>query len=169
MEAKSFEEVVDKSIFGNCTVLIDEQLPQNCDFLILEFVRLFGFTIFQWNDQGEFLRSELEKWNIYGTVNSYYDFNSENENVCNPNNDINDDIFAQRMLGYDVKSKVNVFRSSTATTRDYYDYDIIIKVEKLISGCSSKIDGQIRIFRRDQVLYDLKYKITSEKVLYFLD
>ncbi|KAM0680276.1 hypothetical protein GINT2_001662 [Glugoides intestinalis] len=168
MEAKSFEEVFDKSIFQKNTILIDEQLSQNCDFLILELVRLFGFTVFQWNDAGEFLRSEMEKWNIFGIVGSYYDFNAENESFYKQKSDINDDILAQRMLGHCIKSKIDIFRAATASPKDYYDYDIVIKIEKLISGCSNKIDGQISIFKRDQILYKLKYKITTDNVLYFL-
>ncbi|ELA42450.1 uncharacterized protein VICG_00549 [Vittaforma corneae ATCC 50505] len=160
MQEKQFEEVFDMSIFQENTIVIDEDTSQNCDFFILELVKAFNYTIFQWNDSGEFLKSSLGKYNAQATIKSVYtsEFNSE---------DIIDDIYTQRKLGYCHISKVNVFRASTATARDFYDYDIVVKIYKLRSGCSSKIDGSIKVFRRDKIYYDLKYKVFSDRIVYF--
>lgn len=160
MQEKQFEEVFDKSIFQENNIIVDEDVSQNCDFFILELARTFNYSIFQWNDSGEFLKAILKKYNVQTAVNSIYDCEYSSE-------DIIDDVYVQRKLGASHVSKVNIFRSSTATVRDYYDYDIVVKIDKLKSGCSSKIDGSVKVFRRDKVYYNLKYKIFSDRIAYF--
>lgn len=160
MEGLSFENIWDKSIFETESILIDECLPLNCDFLIMELVRAFGYSVYQWNETGEHLKTILSKYNLATNVHSAYTTRYNSEEII-------DDIYVQKMLGCPIKSKINIYRSSTATEKDYYDYDLIIKISKLKSGCSSKIDGEIKIFRRDKVFHNLKYKILVDRVLYF--
>lgn len=160
MQGKCFEDIFDKSIFEKNTVVIDEDTSQNCDFLLLELVRTFGYAIFQWNDSGEFLKETLSKYNVNARVASIYDAVFDSEEIL-------DDIYTQKRLGFEYISKINVFRSSTATTLDFYNYNLVVKISKLESGVSSKMDGTIKVFKRDHVYYDLKYKVFSDRIVYF--
>lgn len=160
MQEKRFEEIFDKSLLENNTVMIDEKLSQNCDFIILELVKIFKYTVFQWNDSGKFLKSTLNKYNVEATINSIYSSEYNNE-------DIIDDVYVQKLKNCSFISKVNIFRSSTANQEDYYKYGIIIKVDKLMSGCSNKIDGTMQIFKRDQMFCNAKYKVFSDRIAYY--
>lgn len=159
---QGINELADLGILKDKSILIDESLGQNCDFLLMELIKIFKFTIFQWNDSGSHFRNILKKYGVEAHVASIFDtaYNEE---------DIIDDVYTQRKLGYDFKSKINVFRSGTAIKIDYYDADIILKISNLDSGCTSQIDGTIKAFERDKCLLSLKYKILADKVVYLAD
>lgn len=160
MLERKFNEVFDTAIFAGSTILIDEDTSQCCDFFILELIRELKYSLFRWNDSTETFAMILKKCNVDGDVRSIYttEYNSE---------DILDDVYVQRKIGHANMAKVGVFRSSTATLRDYYDYDIVVKIERLISGLSSKIDGSIRMFKRESVYCNVKYKIYEDRIAYY--
>lgn len=160
MEGKFFLEAFDMALFDRASILIDEQLPQNCDFLVMDLVKTFGYSVYLWNDSDFHLRNALGKYNIQVRVASVY--TSEYTYA-----DIQDDVHTQRILGHSHRSKINIFRSSTATKRDYYDHGLIIKIEKLPSGCSGRLDGILTVFFRDTVYHNLKYKVSGDGVVYF--
>lgn len=160
MQGKIFSEAFDIALLSREPILIDEQLSQNCDFLIMGLVKHFNYSIYLWNDSNTHLKNALGKYNVQAHISSVY--NSEYTYA-----DILDDIYTQRLLGYSHKSKVNIFRSGTATIRDYYDYNLVIKVEKLPSGCSSRLDGVLTMLFRDTIYCTLKYKVLADRVLYF--
>jgi len=160
MQERAFNEIFDKQLISRSTVLLDEDITQSCDFFILELVRELQYSVFQWNDSGEFLRRAYGKYNVQPRVSSAYtaDYGSE---------DILDDVYVQRRLGHSARGKVGVFRSSTATARDYYDYDVVVKIDRLSSGFTAKMDGCIRMFSRDRVYCDMKYKVYPDRIAYF--
>lgn len=161
MEKKIFSEVCDIEIFRNSRVLIDERTPCNCDFFILELVKYFGYSISLYNNSSEHFNRLFLQRNITGKVSSIY-------NSIEQETDIVDDIWVQRnVCGNILDSKVNVYRSNTANISDYYDYDVVVKIEGLKSGCSNQIDGSITIFSRDLIHNELKYKIFNDSVSYF--
>ena len=82
--------------------------------------------------------------------------------------EIHDDAWIKRNgLKLNEDAKIEVYRSDSFD-RSYYDYDIIINISALSSGISDIYDGSIKIFSRDQVFFDLKYKILSgNDVSYF--
>lgn len=160
MEQKSFEQIFDISFLSKNSLLIDERGGQCCDFFLLELVKHFKYSIFQLNDSGMNLKKAFSKYNVSGKINSIYSTKYDSE-------DIIDDIASQRMLGFNYKSKVCVFRSETATKCDYYDFDLIILIDRLISGFTDKIDGHIKIMKRGNIVKECKYKIHADKIVYF--
>lgn len=155
-----FKQAFDTALFRENRVLVDEDLSQNCDFFILELVGALRYTVFQANDSGELLMSAMSKRNLLTKVGSAYASAYDGE-------DIIDDVATLRRLGQTLVAKVNIFRSSTATVRDYYDYDLVVKIGGLKSGWSKKIDGTIKVFKRDTVYRNLKYKVHPSRIEYF--
>jgi hypothetical protein len=164
MLEKSFTEVFDLNLFTENTLLIDEKIGQCCDFMLLELVKHLKYSIFQWNDSGEHLKKAFSKYNLNAEVKSIYsqDFITGYENTL-----INDDVFTEKRLGFNIKSKIGVFRSGSVSNLDYFDYDLVMIIERLQSGCTSKLDGNIKIVKRDQALKEVKYKIFTDKIVYF--
>lgn len=158
MQEKSFDEIFSADLIKN-TLLVDEKLGQNCDFLLLELCKHFNYSIFQWNDNENYLKKAFSKYNVFPTIN---DCRNEYKNE-----DILDDIYTMKTLGFDHKGKVGIFRSGTATVKDYYDYDVVVVIEKLKSGCTNKIDGNIKVIQRDNVILECKYKVYTDRIGYF--
>ena len=160
MNPKTFAQIFDKQLLSENTFMIDERGGQSCDFFLLELVKHFNFSIFQYNDSGAYLKKAISKYNVNSNINSIYFANYNSEEII-------DDVFSQKLFGIDQKSKIGVFRSETAMKRDYYSYDFIVLIDRLISGCTDKIDGCIKILKRDRLITECKYKIHSDKILYF--
>lgn len=136
-------------------------MPQNCDFFIVELIKNLNYSVFCANDESARLKRFSEKLNIPACVKSTYDGNWCNEEI------LDDAITAKNIHGYSKRPCVGIYRSGTATQKDYYDYDIIVRISGLKSGCSNKIDGEICIFERDNILYSFKYKVFNDKIIYF--
>lgn len=161
MNEKSFASAFDKQFFAGKKILVDERLPQNCDFFLTELIKHYGYSIICYNNTAAHFESILGKMNVYASVGSVYDGTASGA-------DIADDAWAKRHILHDrSQAAVSVYRSSTAEAYDYYDYDAIVRIEGLKSGCSSKIDGSIRVFVRDYTFYDFKYKILEDRIVYF--
>ncbi|KAI5181771.1 hypothetical protein PAEPH01_2831, partial [Pancytospora epiphaga] len=121
-----------------------------------------NYSIFHYNNDKKHFESILQGFNLQGRIYTVYDEKWENQ-------DIVDDVYTARTVhGVHEGSKVNVFRSGTAAEENYYDYDVIIRVEPLKSGCTSSLDGVIAIFSRDIEHYHLKYKIFPTHVHYYI-
>lgn len=161
MNAKSFAEVFETEVFRNRKIIIDERLPQNCDFFLAELIKHCKYTIFHFNNDSGHFTSLLNRMNIFTEVGSVYDGGE-------PVADIIDDVWVgKKIFNVHKTSTINVYRSNTARTEDYYDFDMVVKIEPLLSGCSSKINGSIVVFARDVVYYDVKYKVSKDSILYF--
>lgn len=162
MDGKLFDEAFDLERLRGKTILIDEMLPQSCDFLLVEMIKHFGYSLALYNGSSAHFRSLLAKQRLEGSVFSVYD----EGNI--PQCDIVDDVWtARNILKKEVTARVGVYRSGTARTLDYYGHDIVIRLSPLKSGCSSSIDGTIRMVARDNIMYEYKYKIFKDKILYY--
>lgn len=157
---KSLGSILDPAIFDNKSVLVDESLGQNCDFLLMELCKIYKYSIFQFNDSGTHMKALIARCGVTATVKSIYDSTYDNEEMI-------DDVYTQKQLGYHQMAKIYIYRSGTASVKDYYKYDLIVKIDNLMSGCSNEIDGTIRIFQRDTVYCNIKYKILLDKIVYY--
>lgn len=155
----SFQEVC-SILEPTKSVLINEDISQNCDFFLMELCKHFNCSILQFNDNGEHLINAFARYNVHPRITSIY-------NSTYVTADINDDVIAQRLLDNFEKAKFNVFRSGTASERDYYEYDLIVNIKALSSGCSREIDGIVEIIARNSVLKQVKYKITLQRIIYY--
>ena len=72
MQEKSFQQIFDIQLLSQNTILIDEKGGQCCDFLLLELVKHFNYSIFQFNDSGAYLKKAISKYNLNSTINSIY-------------------------------------------------------------------------------------------------
>lgn len=161
MDEKLFPEVFDMELLSKNSILVDERGCFPCDFLLFELAKHLRLAIFQFNEDGVRLRQAFAKLNGNFTVNSIYsaEYNAE---------DIVDDVTAQKIIQVAIKPRIGVFRSGTATTVDYYDYDLVMIVDRLESGCSTKMDGILKLIRRDQCIVECKYKVLSDKIIYYV-
>lgn len=160
MDARAFGEVFDAGFFRNRRVLVDERLPQNCDFFLVELIRHCGYSIYHFNNDTSHFLSLLDRVNIPAHVGSVYDGSEAAA-------DILDDVWTgKKIFDRHGAAAVGVYRSSTAETVDYYDFDVVVRIEPLQSGCSSKVTGSIVVFARDVVHYDVRYKIQNDRTLY---
>merc|ERR1712062_146889 len=60
--------------------------------------------------------------------------------------------------GFEEFPSISIFRSNSFDFKDSYEFDIIIEVNSLKSGFSSIYDGYIKIYDRDIVYLEEKYK-----------
>ncbi len=172
---KTFLEAFDLNLFKDKRILIDEDFRNNCDFLILEFVKYMDLNLFTFNNTADHFKKIYQVDNIENTVSSVYEIISsddigdlKNLTIDLNNYQIGDDLWIQKnIFKNDHKFKIGVFRSGSAIESNYYDYDFVIKVSGLKSGCSNQIDGVITVFSRDTVYYEFKYKITNGITEYF--
>lgn len=161
MNARAFGEIFDVEFFKNKRIAVDERLPQNCDFLLAELIKHCGYSIYHFNNDTSHFLNLLNKMNVSASVESVYDGKE-------PEADILDDVWtAKKIFNHHKASAVSVYRSGTAETADYYDYDMVVKIEPLSSGCSTKITGSILIFARDVIYHDIRYKIQNNSILYY--
>lgn len=182
MIQKTFEDLFNSNIRGG-RILIDEDPQCNCDFLIVEMVKCFKKNLILFNNTKEHFSQIFDNMNIeFNTQNtpllrSVYDIDQSDEKSfqnlmkeCfeDVENFIADDVWTQRNVFKDnTRFTIGVFRSGTAIQSDYYDYDVIVKISKLKSGWSSQIDGTIRVFSRNVVYSEAKYKVTDFEIKYF--
>jgi hypothetical protein len=161
MNGRTLSEVISPGFFQDRRILVDERLPQCCDFFLVDLVRCLNCSIFHYNNDSAHFTNLLRKLNLQTEISSIYDDEWRAA-------DILDDVWVGRAVhGVYGQSKINVFRSNTATTSDYYDYDAVVRIEPLKSGCTGSIDGTVCIFSRDVVHYNLKYKIFPDCIHYY--
>jgi len=177
MKELSFRNAFGAETMTGNRILIDEQLPQNADFFVLELMEHYGWSMILFNDSVDHFKELQKKRSIDTPVMSVYDTaldtvpistDSSTDNAfCNF--DMIDDYQFCKNSRFSLNSnaRVHVYRSGTAAVEDYYDYSLIVKIGPLESGCSSKIDGEIRVFNRDALIYHYKYKIFSDRVVYY--
>lgn len=109
----------------------------------------------------EVFESMLNRRNISGSIKSAY--NDSLENI-----EIHDDIWIKNNIFNMLDTaKINIYRSGTAKEDDYYNFDLIIRISNLGSGCSREYDGEITVFIRDLQLLNTRYKIFHDRTVFF--
>jgi hypothetical protein len=159
---KPGSEAIDWKLLGCKHVCIEEVLPQNVDFLLLEISNaLDAAPIFTFNQTAEHYERLAAQHSKRISVQSIYD--------CKyAPSAINDDVWtAEHVHKIVPEGRFFVYRSDSCSEAEYYRYDIVVRVEPLKSGVSSKIDGSVRIFDRYKKHCELKYKVVRDRVLYF--
>lgn len=163
MARPAFREVFPRELFLSKRILIDEHAPQSCDFFLMELIKEFSFSIFHYDCDSESFCKMLSSMNTETTVNSIYTSDEQSA-------DIIDGIQTRRLLySTPPPGHVHVFRANTAVIQDYYDYTLIVRIENLKSGYTSRVDGLISLFHRDTVYKSVRYKIHKDFIEYFDD
>ncbi|EOB12084.1 hypothetical protein NBO_554g0001 [Nosema bombycis CQ1] len=159
MENYDLSKFIDNKILTQNKICISETLPQNVDFLIKDITDIIGNTsLFSFNERALHFRSILSGRVLVGSI---YDRPYSSEFIL-------DDVYIGRKL-FNVKitSNIVIFRANTCKKVDYYDYDIIIKVEPLKSGRCTKFDGMITIINRKGAFNMFKYKRYRDRTYYY--
>ena len=166
MDPRPLSTFFDMAALEHETVLVDERLPCNCDFMVVELIKHFGLAYCTFNDAAEHMARILDRLGIRTEVRSAYD---EAFNVESTADQVVDHMkTGVSLFKYGRKPRVAVFRSNTATAMDYYEYSTVIRVEGLDSGCSPNIDGQVTVLKREKTLANFRYKVKHTcEVLYF--
>lgn len=131
MVERELNEMLDFSIFENKRVCIQEVLPLNVDFLILDLLKhIQESTLFSFYETKlHFLQlAEARKMKI--AVKSVF-----TDEYCQ--NTILDDIYtAKAVFGLQDGAKFNIYRSNTCKVSEWYNYDIIMSVYTRLRRCS---------------------------------
>ncbi|KAI5148327.1 hypothetical protein ENBRE01_0260 [Enteropsectra breve] len=156
-------EIVDPRIFKDKNILIDERLPQNADFLILDISKLLSLCIATTDKKEEHFKQLCANLNLEVV-------SIESPSFCKQQTvgqTLNEDTWStKRFYGLGDDCRVNVYRSGTASDKEYYQHDVVIKIEGLGSGCSNLVDGCVSIFSREKTYYSMKYKVHPNGGLY---
>lgn len=86
-----FTKIFPETLFLNKRILVDEAPSKSCDFFLMELVKNYNKSIYQWNDSGEHLIESFSKYNVFGRIVSYYNTEYNEE-------DISDDIHTMKLL-----------------------------------------------------------------------
>lgn len=150
---------ISHNILKENTICISEILPQNVDFLIKDITEIIGHTsLFSFNESAKHFQSILDR---KVCVHSIYDRKYQQEYIL-------DDVYiARNIFNVVPHSRISVFRSNTCKVIDYYDYDLVIRVEPLKSGCCRQFDGMITLFNRKETLKCFKYKTEKDRTYYY--
>ncbi|KAG0442335.1 hypothetical protein DMUE_0347 [Dictyocoela muelleri] len=73
------------------------------------------------------------------------------------------------ILNDKLEKGIFIYRSNSAIYSDFYKFDVVILVNDLNCGLSEYLDGNIIIKDRYEIYYDLYFKITELKTIYYLD
>lgn len=164
-QRKGFGETFKKSLFAGKNVCVVELGMSNVDFLIIDLAYVLRLPILSFYDIKAHYTSILRQYYREETivVKSYL----EEDEMDIPGGIIDDAVTMKNRSRYTPYTKsFFVYRSGTCDVKDYYDFDLIVEVTPLKSGVSSHIDGNIRIFDRDCVYYEVSYKVRKTEILY---
>ncbi|CAD26273.1 hypothetical protein [Encephalitozoon cuniculi GB-M1] len=161
MEGKPLGEVLDLETLTNKRVCIDEVLPQNVDFLVIDLSDALGLSIFTFSETAMHYRKIAESHSKKIVVRSFYDGGYALS-------DIVDDVWsAANIHGNNVSGKFLVYRSGTCKKSDWYGCDVVVRVQPLDSGVSADVDGRILVFSRSRRYPELRYKVLRNKTVYY--
>ncbi|EJW04562.1 hypothetical protein EDEG_01245 [Edhazardia aedis USNM 41457] len=163
----SFEDL--KDIFESKAVVINEGLQQNCDFLIIEMCRMFPNTqILSFYQSSNHYLSIFEqlKCTTPIIITPYDNKNPFSFNLDFPL--IIDNSYSYFLHGgkkIDNGNVIYIFRAGSFQPKDLYLGQVIVELSSLKSGISNEIDGFIKIFDRENVYKEMKYKIRNNFIL----
>lgn len=164
MEYDSFSSAFPLELFESKRILIDEQLPQSCDFFLVGLIKSLSLSIFLYDCDSESFAKLLSSFDVLADVKSIY---TSDEQPA----DIIDGICTRLVLNSgnqtDIPGRIHVYRSGTANLQNYYEYDLIIRIDGLDSGFTNTLDGTVSIFNRNITYKKIKYKITESGVKYY--
>lgn len=149
----SLHKQFDFSIFTGKKIAINERNHLNADFLLKDIIYYF---------------KDAQIISFYNTKDYYKEITKnaqsyiENKNIVQSEVQIIDDYFTARRMEYTANGNTifYVFRSNSFAGKDLYLADYIIDLFPLKSGVCKEIDGNIRIYERERVIYESKYKVT---------
>ncbi|KAM0672519.1 hypothetical protein CWI42_030710 [Ordospora colligata] len=163
MIGRSLSEVLDVKLFENRRICIDEVLPQNVDFFVVEMSDILKACIFAFNESSEHYKKIAVRygWNV--SVKSVYECSYVDSGIL-------DDVWcALNVHECNASGWIDVYRSNTCKVTDWYKYDIVVRVEPLSSGVSTEIDGRVVVFDREREYMKVKYKVLGNKVVYYIE
>lgn len=189
---KRLKELLDRKLVINKRIAIIEESFADCTFLIKELSCLlqinylfsfykkkefYGHTNFQIDTVFEPFYSN----NLSFDVNKRYCYRDQNniKNNSNPSfymdiktildnkiknlNVIIDDFkTAKEIFNIIEVPTIAIFRSDSFNSNYIYDFDIIFEVKPLKSGISPLYDGVLKIFERDIIHINKKYRVDDE-------
>lgn len=159
MAEKSLREALDFGMFSQKRVCIDEVLPQDVTFLVIDVSDVLGASVFAFNETSEHYKEAAESHGKRISVRSIYDGEYQSSDVV-------DDVWtARHVYGIDADCRFSVYRANSCRKADWYKYDMIVRVEPLESGVSAEVDGRISVFDRKRRYIELKYKIMRDRVV----
>ena len=161
MSGEALRSVLESGILAGKRVCIEEVLPQNATFLIIDISDALGLSIFASNETAEY----------YNRIASHHNKNITDKSVYDGEytpSDIVDDVWtAANVYGISVSTQFSVYRANSCVKSDWYEYDIIISVGPLESGTSAEVDGSITIIDRHERHSELKYKVLKDRTVYY--
>lgn len=164
-QRKTFVKTFEKSLFAEKDVCIVEVGISNVDFLIIDIAYALSLPIISFYDTKAHYTSILHKY--YGEKNILVRSHLEDDEINIPGGIVDDVATMKNRSGYTPSAKsFFVYRSDTCSVKDYYNFDLIVEVTPLKSGVTTHIDGNIRIFDRECVYYEVAYKVTKTEILY---
>lgn len=176
VSGQPFKSVFPVDVLSRGSILIDEQLPLSCDFLLVDIVaalqcpvRLFGSTSEAFRQMMRQSCTDVDIVSVFDGRDSAKSLLSENshipatlaEDTC-----LVDDMRMRATFGLHSKPRIAVFRAGLATEADYYNYDTIIRVEVPVGGISAATDGAVHAFSRDITHARMCYTVTATETLY---
>lgn len=161
MVEEVLRRVLESGVFAEKRVCIDEVLPQNATFLIIDISSMLGLPIFAFNETAEHYSTIACKHNKKIVARSIYN----GEYVPS---DIIDDVWtAANVYGTNTDARFSVYRANSCMKSNWYGYDIVVRIEPLESGTSAEIDGKISIFDRHRKYHEIKYKVLRDRTVYY--
>ncbi|WEL38281.1 hypothetical protein PFJ87_03g01400 [Encephalitozoon hellem] len=158
---ESLKDALDLKIFTNKRICIDEVLPQNVDFLVLDLSSALGLSIFTFRETASHYRKIASMQGKKVVVRSIYDGGYIESGII-------DDVWsATNICECRVDGMVWTYRSGTCKKSNWYEYDIIIRVLPLDSGVFTDVDGTILIFDRERKYAELRYKVLRSRTAYY--
>lgn len=161
MAGRSLQEALSPEIFRGKRVCIDEVLPQNVDFLVVGLADALGLSIFTFNETADHYKRIAACHNKQISVKSLYD------EEYSPSGIIDDVWNAADICRGSAGSDFSVYRSNTCRKADWYEYDIVVRVQPLDSGVSADIDGKILVFSRERKHLEVRYKVLRNRTVYY--
>lgn len=159
-----FEDVFDTHFLSKKTICVAEKGSTSADFIIVDLAKALNYPVVSFYDTKSHYKSIFRKY--YGNEDVSVMSWLENDRL-DADSGILDDALTMKKAGYRPKGiSVWVYRSDTCDVCDYYNFDLILEVSPLKSGVSMEVDGYVRVFDRENVYYDVQYKITKCRILY---
>lgn len=164
-QRKTFDKTFETSLFAEKNVCIVEVGICNVDFLIIDIAHALRLPIMSFYDIKAHYTSILHKY--YGDKDILVQSHLENDEMSISGGIVDDVATMKSRSSYTPSTKsFFVYRSDTCSVKDYYDFDLIVEVTPLKSGITTHIDGNIRVFDRECVYYEVSYKVTKTEILY---
>lgn len=161
MIEQSLKSILESGVFAQKKVCIEESLPQNATFLVVDIASIMGLSIFAFNETTEHFTRFATQHGREVAARSIYDGEYVPSGIA-------DDVWtARNVYGTSPECHFSVYRSNSFQKAEMYRYDVIVRVEPLESGTSAGIDGRVVAFDRQKRYFELKYKVLRDRTAYY--